>query len=1008
MEPLFRFALVRPPVQDADDARSVHLANDSRFQRKWLEAAASGAPRDARRAVAAGFVEHDGSFIDQPSNTPKAKEIAALGRELDRLEQHAAPTPDHVKAAVMTAFGADPRAVAAQPEFVNACARLRDSIIAIKQLRQLHRLPLEALAQQLRDFEVIARAATDEAFPPSADALRRYRRRGFRLPEVGALSPVTSTLAQTRERAKTLKEVLVARREQVDALIERYRVLSTVAAELMRLGPEHLASTSFEARPSSTASTLALGLEAPLLRPPQRDVVAGDADHADPPRLEARPTTRVPEFRPSSGPDVAFRLKPAALDGLSDLARRTLREANINGVETPLPSIVASIERDLGSTWHELESLAEQPMQRTLRRVGNALVVINTPRPSPVATLARGVIPVDWPTNDWPVHYRWPAVRPSGLADLLVVRQQLVAYESVDVAHIESVLKGERKAREHTRRRETEELTLRESEVTTSEERELESTDRFEMTRETSNTIKEDAAMKAGMTVSGKYGPFVEFSASAEGSYSMSRQEAVKSASTFAQDVSQRSAHKITERVLERASLRVTNEVIEKNEHELNNVGGAGHVSGVYQWVNKVYQAQMFNYGLRTMFDFMVPEPAAFLIEAMASTHAAMVELTQPIPFSLNPTSVTETNYAKWVSEYGATDVNPPPEPFRTKSYHFGVGNAEAHKNFTNTAAIAIDDGYQAIEASVGSGFNLSHGLACVDVCVGRRPMRFDYRHNFVWVTPLDNERDSLPFTLKTWEVTDVVVSVEVLTKRTDRAMLKWRLETHAKLMTAYRARLSEYEEKLATLQVQAGIAISGRNPGLNLELVRDELKKACLTIVTEQHFDAFGAIETCPTNGLPQLDLAQTPNEGAFVRFFEQAFEWEHMTWITYPYFWGRKDKWVDRIGFDDADPAFNQLLKAGFCRVSVPARPGFEGAIDHFLMWGELWDGGPLPTISSPLFLPIADEIAERLGRPGDEQPEGKPWPVRLPTTLVHLRADDKLPKWKQDAATGEWVEA
>ena len=27
---------------------------------------------------------------------------------------------------------------------------------------------------------------------------------------------------------------------------------------------------------------------------------------------------------------------------------------------------------------------------------------------------------------------------------------------------------------------------------------------------------------------------------------------------------------------------------------------GTGHISGVYQWVNKVYQAQMFNYGLRT------------------------------------------------------------------------------------------------------------------------------------------------------------------------------------------------------------------------------------------------------------------------------------------------------------------------------------------------------------------------------------------------------------------------
>jgi len=88
------------------------------------------------------------------------------------------------------------------------------------------------------------------------------------------------------------------------------------------------------------------------------------------------------------------------------------------------------------------------------------------------------------------------------------------------------------------------------------------------------------------------------------------------------------------------------------------------------------------------------------------------------------------------------------------------------------------------------------------------------------------------------------------------------------------------------------------------------------------------------------------------------------------------------------------------------VPARPGFEGAIDHFMTYGEIWNGGPLPAISNPLYLPIADEIAERLDRPGDEFPEGDPWTVRIPTTLVHLRPDDKLPKWKQNDED-EWIE-
>jgi hypothetical protein len=235
--------------------------------------------------------------------------------------------------------------------------------------------------------------------------------------------------------------------------------------------------------------------------------------------------------------------------------------------------------------------------------------------------------------------------------------------------------------------------------------------------------------------------------------------------------------------------------------------------------------------------------------------------------------------------------------------------------------------------------------------------------------------------------------------------MQKWRLDTHAKLTAAYKARLSEYEEKLAALEIQAGIAIQGKNPTLNMELMKDELKKHCITILTEQHFDLFNSISTGSFD-IPQVDLYENAAEGPYVRFFEQAFEWEQVTWLTYPYFWGRKDRWTEKIAYDDVDPVFNQFLKAGYCRVVVPVRLGFEGAVDHFMTLGEIWNGGPLPAISSPLYLPIADEIAERLDRPGDEIPQGDPWLVRIPTTLVHLRADDKLPKWKQDA-NGNWVE-
>jgi hypothetical protein len=575
-----------------------------------------------------------------------------------------------------------------------------------------------------------------------------------------------------------------------------------------------------------------------------------------------------------------------------------------------------------------------------------------------------------------------------------------------DVAHIENVLRGERKQREHSRREESELITVSELETVTSEEHELESTDRFEMTRETSETIREDVALKAGLNVSGSYGPTVEFSASAEGSVSRSKEEATKAAAAFSQDVTERSSRKIAERVLQRTTTRTLTETIEKNTHELDNVGASGHISGVYQWVNKVYEAQMFNYGLRAMFDFMVPEPAAFLIAALDRAHSSAVTLVKPPAFTLLPAQITESNYGYWAKQCGATDLTPPPELYRTKSADFKAGGGDSKANYNHSAQITIDDGYRAVYGSIGVAGNVWENDYTVDVVLGRRTQRMA-GSNLLWTTALDDERDSLPLAIDTLHWSQVAVAIEVKCQRTDRALEKWRLETHAKLVTAHKALVADYEEKLAALRLQAGVAIRGRNPVANQLTIRRELQKNCVSILTDQHFDLFDAVVTSPANGLPQIDVAEAAIEGAYVRFFEHAFEWENMSWITYPYFWGSKDQWDERLGYEDPDPLFTDFLQAGYCRVSVPARPGFEGAIDHFLTFGEIWNGGPLPTIASPLYLPIGDEIAERLDRPGTEAPQGDPWPVRVPTSLVKLRADDELPRWERNAA-GEWVEA
>jgi hypothetical protein len=994
-------------------------------------------PRSALKRIAGQFVSTPG-YLNRPGDLAIAKELKKVAASFDKLEKMTDVEGQGITDAIEDAFAGPLNSLNANGRLNRAIASLKDTIIVIKLLPAEHRKPFEEFVTQFRDLNVIERMIAGDNLEGTGAEFRRRRRRSILMPQWLRMVSGLSTPDRQKEFEKRYKDKQDTLRKLAEEKLNRLKRSNAAIKELTSLGAQHFSVTPQLADrgtlpPANVRKSHVLTqaiienqqLSQLRLVRAQLDVRAARADETIENRetlnrsIEAVSAVAFQDpklfiggsgpFTPASAKEAAFILKPEAERSLSEETLSLIKSRSLSMSDDPVDRIVSTLEADVSTLAKELDQLLGQPVERSLKRVKKTIVSIATPAIS-VWNRMLEVDVTEIPWNSIPLAQQVPEthgnLEASGVADLLIVKQQLVRYEAADIAHIENVLKGELKLREHIRRRETEELTFRETELTTTEERELESTNRFEMSQETNTTIREDMSLRAGLTVSGKYGPTVEFSASAEGAVSRNKEESTKAGAKFSQDVTERSSHKVTERILERASLRVTNEVIDKNNHTIDNTSGDGHIAGVYQWVSKVYQAQIFNYGIRTMYDFMVAEPAAFLIFGLHRSHANAMEVTKPPPFTLRPDHINEINYHGLVSQYNATDVQPPPEIYKTKSLDFKGGGAESDKDYNHSGQIVIDDGYKAVYGSVGIAGNVWEDNACIDVVLGSRTHRFSGGLGVaLWSSTMTGETDSLPFAIDSWEYSQIAVAVEVKCMRTERAMMRWRLDTHAKITQAYKARLAEYEEKIAALDMEGGVAIEGKHPALNLELMNEEIKKHCITILTDQHFDLFNAITTGPYS-IPQLDVSENMAEGTYVRFFEQAFEWEHMTWLAYPYFWGRKSEWVSKIAYEDTDPLFNQFLKAGYCRVSVPVRPGFEGAIDHFMTTGDPWKGGPLPTISTPLYLPIADEIAERLDRPGAEFPEGDPWLVRVPTTVVLLRPDDKLPKWEQDT-NGEWVE-
>jgi hypothetical protein len=51
----------------------------------------------------------------------------------------------------------------------------------------------------------------------------------------------------------------------------------------------------------------------------------------------------------------------------------------------------------------------------------------------------------------------------------------------------------------------------------------------------------------------------------------------------------------------------------------------------------------------------------------------------------------------------------------------------------------------------------------------------------------------------------------------------------------------------------------------------------------------------------------------GSFVKFMEQAFEWNLMSYSFYPYYWANRDEWAEMYKFDSNDAVFRSFMQAG-----------------------------------------------------------------------------------------------
>lgn len=596
-----------------------------------------------------------------------------------------------------------------------------------------------------------------------------------------------------------------------------------------------------------------------------------------------------------------------------------------------------------------------------------------------------------------------PIVSAIGWGDLVVARESLVGYEAREIAHIENIMPGETKLREHERIDTTEQVEEIETITEKESEKDSQTTDRYELQAETQATIQQSFSIQAGVNTSGRYG-LTKVDTSLDTSFQQNSSQSQSSSIAVAREVVSRAVERTFERVRKLRRLTITQQIRELNRHKLANDPGGGDtpvdLSGVYLWVEKIHRVELRQYGTRLMIEFHIPEPAVSLLERRTRTESRK----RLPPFDVSPHDVTWGSYLCLAERYGATDVQPPPPMYLKVGYTWASAPSEEGEEYSeDTVAdkIAIPDGYRpvsgtAIASALNASTELDFFLAVGGVTVIDQPGQVYSRKIFSLPVGGENWPSGVPVSARVHGHFDKTMALQVIVRceRMIEAYTQWQLRTWEAVRAGHEGlkRQSAMEEEQQALSRELLMDLVERSADENRRIERQELQKWA-TKAMRLKPQNFNAIEQ--VGEFQEVNPINADMQAPIVRMFEDAFEWDQMTYFLNPYFWARRESWALRMGVDAIDARLKAFLEAGAARVIVPVTPGFEAKVLAYLESDpnddELTRISALPPISAPPDSPFESVWAEILtDRKADVALGSGTLEVENGNTLVHINTD------------------
>ena len=407
-----------------------------------------------------------------------------------------------------------------------------------------------------------------------------------------------------------------------------------------------------------------------------------------------------------------------------------------------------------------------------------------------------------------------------------------------------------------------------------------------------------------------------------------------------------------------------------------------------YRFMRK-WRTDLLRYGVRMTYDITIPTPGARLFARYKQIAELDEQLRKPFEFILQPSDLNEYNWKEESTKVNAAITPPPDEiigPVMLPIPEFPfITEEESEKTLYGKMEFDIPPGYTLLNASfeaqvtpyekakngvvfhVLDGQNVYQHLPDVGQSVIKSPL-----------PRLVKKSGHLTVPYMYLGISVALISLTVTYRRTSAHLANWQMASLTTIRIAAEARYHERQARIQAERDRLWIEISGRDTLSLRRLEREELLRCIMLWLVGPSFPlSTQAVDECikkvfnneleflkgsdkildeisPTmKGMTDPESLEALSFGEFVKFIHQAVEWENLLYFLFPYFWGSEKIGREKLFFEHQDPEHQNFLRAGYTRIVLTIRPGFE---ESFM---ELVETGNISGESRSPHLPISDMI-------------------------------------------------